>query len=80
MQHISVSIFLIQNKFNKILEQYGVRPMTTTAGTAFNPDFHEAITQVPAETELKGKIIEAIEKGFLLNDKVIRFAKVVIGS
>jgi len=73
--------FLIQNKFSKILEMYGVKAMDTTPGTAFNPDFHEAITQVPVEDgKLKGKIVEAVEKGFLLNDKVIRFAKVVIGS
>ncbi|HRI78366.1 MAG TPA: nucleotide exchange factor GrpE [Cyclobacteriaceae bacterium] len=73
--------FLIQNKFNKILEVYGVKAMETTSGTAFNPDFHEAITQVPVEDQkLKGNIVEAVEKGYLLNEKVIRFAKVVIGS
>ena len=73
--------FLIQNKFNKLLESYGVKVMDTSSGASFNPDFHEAITQVTADDEkLKGKIVEAVEKGFLLNDKVIRFAKVVIGS
>jgi molecular chaperone GrpE len=73
--------FLIQNKFKKTLEQYGVKPMECTRGSLFNPDLHEAITQVPApEEKLKGKIIEAVEKGYLLNDKVIRFAKVVVGS
>ncbi len=73
--------FLIQNKFKKTLEQYGIKPMECTKGTHFNPDLHEAITQVPApEEKLKGKIIEAVEKGYLLNDKVIRFAKVVVGS
>jgi molecular chaperone GrpE len=73
--------FLIQNKFKKTLEQYGVKPMECNLGTHFNPDLHEAITQVPApEEKLKGKVIEAVEKGYLLNDKVIRFAKVVVGS
>jgi molecular chaperone GrpE len=73
--------FLIQNKFKKTLEHYGVKPMECPQGTAFNPDLHEAITQVPAPDEkLKGKILEAVEKGYLLNDKVIRFAKVVVGS
>ncbi len=73
--------FLIQNKFKKTLEQYGVKPMEIKKGADFNPDLHEAITQVPAPEEtLKGKIIEAVEKGYLLNDKVIRFAKVVVGS
>jgi len=73
--------FLIQNKFKKTLEQYGIKPMESPKGTAFNPDLHEAITQVPTpEEKLKGKVIDAVEKGYLLNDKVIRFAKVVVGS
>lgn len=73
--------FLIQNKFKKTLEQYGVKPMESPKGAPFNPDVHEAITQVPApEEKLKGKIIDAVEKGYILNDKVIRFAKVVVGS
>lgn len=72
--------FLIQNKFKKILEQYGVKAMDAL-NADFNPDFHEAITQLPASEEnLKGKIIDVVEKGYLLNDKVIRFAKVVVGS
>jgi molecular chaperone GrpE len=50
-------------------------------GTAFNPDLHEAITQIPAPDEsLKGKVIDEVEKGYFLHDKVIRFAKVVIGA
>jgi molecular chaperone GrpE len=49
--------------------------------TDFNPDLHEAITQIPAPSEkLKGKVVDVVEKGYLLNDKVIRFAKVVVGS
>jgi len=73
--------FLIQNKFKKTLEQYGVKAMETPKGTVFNPDLQEAITQVAApEEKLKGKVIDAVEKGYLLNDKVIRFAKVVVGS
>lgn len=72
---------LIQNKFKKTLDQYSVKPMDTTVGSAFDADLHEAITQVPAPDEkLKGKIIDTVEKGYLLNDKVIRFAKVVVGS
>jgi molecular chaperone GrpE len=73
--------FLIQTKFKKILELYGIRAMETGDSTDFNPDFHEAITQVPAADEKqKGKILDVVEKGYLLNDKVIRFAKVVVGS
>ncbi|MBL7871953.1 MAG: nucleotide exchange factor GrpE [Cyclobacteriaceae bacterium] len=72
--------FLIQNKFKKVLDQYDIKPMDAQ-GKDFNPDLHEAITQVPAPQEkLKGKVIDVVEKGYLLNDKVIRFAKVVVGS
>jgi len=76
----SEGFFLIQNKFKKVLDQYDIKPMDAQ-GKDFNPDLHEAITQVPAPHEkLKGKVIDVVEKGYLLNDKVIRFAKVVVGS
>ncbi len=72
--------FLIQNKFKKVLDQTGVKPMDTKNGDEFNPDLHEAITSVPADDKLKGKIVDVVEKGYLLNEKVIRFAKVVTGN
>jgi molecular chaperone GrpE len=73
--------FLIQNKFKKILEQYSIKAMEFGKATDFNPDLHEAITQIPAPNEkMKGKVVDVVEKGYLLNDKVIRFAKVVVGS
>lgn len=72
---------LISNKFRKILEQNGVKPMELSTGSDFNPELHEAISQVPAPSdELKGKVVEVVEKGYLLNDKIIRHAKVVIGN
>ncbi|GAB1446262.1 MAG: nucleotide exchange factor GrpE [Cyclobacteriaceae bacterium] len=72
---------LIKSKSEKILNQYGVKVMEIGQGTDFNPDFHEAITHAPSPSEsMKGKIVDVIEKGYLLNDKVIRFAKVVIGN
>lgn len=72
---------LIQTKLRKIIEQYGVKPMETPIETAFDPDLHEAVTQIPAPNEkLKGKIVDTIEKGYILNEKVIRYAKVVIGN
>lgn len=72
---------LIGNKFKKTLEQSGVTPMNIQTGTAFDADVHEAITQLPApEENLKGKILDVVEKGYLLNDKVIRYAKVVVGQ
>jgi molecular chaperone GrpE len=72
---------LIYNKFKKTLEQTGVKPMDVQQGSDFNADVHEAITQIPAPDEkLKGKVVDVVEKGYLLNEKVIRFAKVVVGN
>lgn len=76
----SEGFFLIQNKFKKILEQNGVKPMDISLNE-FNPDLHDAITQLPVEDESrKGKIVDVVEKGYLLNEKVIRHAKVVVGA
>jgi molecular chaperone GrpE len=71
---------LIHNKFKKVLEQSGVKLMEVKTGSDFNPDLHEAITQIPSDEALKGKVVDVIESGYLLFDKVIRFAKVVVGS
>lgn len=72
---------LIYNKFKKTLEQAGVKPMDLSQGSDFDVELHEAITQIPApEEKLKGKVVDVVEKGFLLNDKVIRHAKVVVGQ
>ena len=72
---------LIYNKFNNILKQKGLKPMDDEAGTEFNTEFHEAISQMPVEKKkMKGKIIDVVEKGYYLDDKVIRFAKVVLGA
>ncbi len=71
---------LIYNKFISVLQQQGLAPMRT-AGESFDTDFHEAITNIPAPTpELKGKVVDEVEKGYLLNGKVIRYAKVVVGN
>ncbi|KQT26245.1 molecular chaperone GrpE [Chryseobacterium sp. Leaf405] len=72
---------LIYNKFKSKLTEKGLKPMEVNAGDTFNVDFHEAITQIPAPSEdLKGKIVDVIETGYTLGDKVIRFAKVVTGN
>ena len=77
---LKAGVKLIFNKFYKVLESKGVKPMESV-GQVFNPDLHEAITQFPAPSDdLKGKIIDETEKGYLLNEKVIRFAKVILGS
>jgi len=72
---------LIQSKFRKVLETFGVKAMDIPKGTDFDADFHDAITQIPAPEEaLKGKIVDVVEKGYFLNEKVIRYAKVVVGN
>ncbi|MFP4470939.1 MAG: nucleotide exchange factor GrpE [Bacteroidales bacterium] len=73
-------IKLIYNKFNNILGRKGLTPMKSI-GETFDTDFHEAVTNIPAPAEdQKGKVVDEIEKGYLLNGKVIRFAKVVVGQ
>ncbi len=74
-------IDLIQNKFVKAIEAKGVKKIKVEAGDDFNDEYHEAITRIPApEEKLKGKIVDCIENGYSLGDKVIRFAKVVTGE
>jgi molecular chaperone GrpE len=79
-EKIPEGIILIYNKLFKALEQQGIKEMETT-GQDFDPELHEALTKIPAPSEeLKGKVIDTIEKGYYLNDKIIRYAKVVIGE
>lgn len=74
-------VLLIYNKLVSTLEQKGLKVIAVEKGEAFNADDHEAITQIPAPTDdMKGKIIDVVEKGYKLGDKVIRFPKVVIGQ
>ena len=71
---------LIFNKFNKVLEQEGLQKIETE-GQAFDVDFHEAIALIPAPSEdLKGKILDCVQTGYKLNDKVIRHAKVAVAQ
>jgi molecular chaperone GrpE len=71
---------LIHHKLYKKLEMKGLKPIQAK-DQAFDTDYHEAITQIPAPTEdLKGKVVDEVEKGYMLNEKIIRFSKVVIGQ
>ncbi|MCO6494621.1 MAG: nucleotide exchange factor GrpE [Bacteroidetes bacterium] len=80
MDGLKEGIELIFRKFNTTLESKGLKKMESM-GKEFDPDFQEAVTQIPVEDqEKKGKVVDVIEEGFFLNDKVIRFAKVVIGA
>ncbi len=72
---------LIFQKLVKILESKGLKPMEELIGQPFNPDTQEAITQIPSPSpELKGAVVDVVEKGYFLGEKVVRFAKVVIGA
>ncbi|MHA3788079.1 nucleotide exchange factor GrpE [Flavobacterium hauense] len=72
---------LIHNKLKDTLVSKGLEQVELKAGDAFDADFAEAITQIPAPTaDLKGKIVDVVEKGYKLGDKIIRFPKVVIGN
>jgi len=80
-ESVKEGVDLIYNKFKKVLEVKGLKSMDSKPGTDFNTELHEAITQIPApEESLKGKVVDTVESGYYLNEKVIRFAKVVIGS
>lgn len=71
---------LIYKKLYSIMEKTGLKPMNAQ-GQTFDPELHEAITQFPAPSpDMIGKVVDEVEKGYLLNDKVIRFAKVVVGN
>lgn len=71
---------LVFGKLRSSLQAKGVKAMESI-GTDFNPDVHEAITEIPAPSEKeKGKVVAEVEKGYYLNDKIIRFAKVVVGK
>ncbi|GAA0891503.1 nucleotide exchange factor GrpE [Fulvivirga kasyanovii] len=78
---VKEGVQLIHNKFKKVLEQKGLKAMEGKEGMDFDSEFHEAITQIPApKKNLKGKVVDVVEKGYMLKDKVIRYAKVVIGN
>lgn len=77
---IKEGVLLVFNKFRSIMQGRGVKAMETI-NTEFDPDLHEAITEVPASTTaLKGKVVDEVMKGYYLNDKIIRHAKVVVGK
>ncbi|QPH39592.1 nucleotide exchange factor GrpE [Pedobacter endophyticus] len=77
---VKEGILLVSSKLKNTLAQKGLKDVESI-NQPFDTDFHEAITNIPAPTdELKGKVIDEVEKGYTLNDNVIRFAKVVVGA
>lgn len=80
IEAVKEGVKLVHQKLKSILTQKGLKDMNAQ-GTEFDPDLHEGITNIPAPSaDLKGKVIDELEKGYYLNDKVIRFAKVIIGA
>ena len=75
-----VGLELIYNKFNDILKANGLLDLEVNKGDSFNPDLHEAISQIKTDKKNSGKIIDVIEKGYKMGDKIIRFPKVVVGQ
>ncbi len=77
---VKEGVILVQHKLKNILTQKGLKEMDAR-NQEFDPELHEAITNIPAPTDdLKGKVVDELEKGYYLNDKVVRFAKVVVGA
>lgn len=77
---IKQGIQLVFAKLRNTLQSKGLKEMKCI-GEEFNPDFHEAITEIPVPDEnMKGKVVDEVEKGYTLNEKIIRFAKVVVGK
>lgn len=77
---LAKGVELIQEKLKSTLISKGLEEVEIKQGDAFDADFAEAITQIPAGDDLKGKIVDIVEKGYKLGDKIIRFPKVVIGA
>ena len=72
---------LIKNKFNEVLKSQGLTQIEVKKGDDFDSEIHEAITQIPAESnKMKGKIVDVTENGYKLGDKIIRYPKVVVGN
>lgn len=80
-QDLATGVLLISNKLQETLRAKGLEKMDIRAGDDFNADRHEAVTQIPApEKKLIGKIVDIIENGYTLGDKIIRYPKVIIGQ
>lgn len=79
-EQLSEGVLMVYNKLYAVMGTLGVKPMETN-GEVFDAEIHEAITEIPAPSEeMKGKIIDTVEKGYYMNEKIIRFAKVVVGK
>ncbi len=78
ISQIKEGIQLVFNKFRSLLTAKGLKPMEAV-GTDFNPDLHDAVTEIDSGEEMRGKVVAEVQKGYYLNEKIIRHAKVVVG-
>ena len=78
-EEFTEGVNLVWQKIQTILKSKGLKEMETLAGADFDPELHEAITEVPMGEDMVGKVVDTVEKGYMLNDKIIRHAKVVVG-
>lgn len=79
LEPIKEGVSLVFDKLKNTITRQGLTPMEAH-GKTFDVELHECITQIDAEEDMKGKVVDVIEKGYLLNDKVVRYAKVVVGK
>lgn len=80
-EELKKGVLLISNKLKETLKAKGLGELTVKAGDTFDAEDHEAVTQIPAPSDdMKGKIIDVLEKGYTLGDKIIRYPKVVVGQ
>ena len=81
LEGLKTGVDLIYNKLLGVFKSNGAEPMDDIVGKEFDSEIHEAITQIPAPSEdMKGKVVDVVEKGYTLKEKVIRYAKVVVGQ
>ncbi len=78
-EQLSEGILMVYNKIYAVMNAKGLEKMVPT-GEAFDPEQHEAISEIPAGDEMKGKIVDTVQSGYILNEKIIRHAKVVVGK
>lgn len=78
-KHFNQGVNLVFNKFKNVLKSKGVKPMDAV-GKEFDPELYEAVAEIPAEPDMKNKVMDEVTKGYYLNDKIIRHAKVVVGK
>jgi molecular chaperone GrpE len=79
-EEFTEGVNLVWAKLQNIVKSKGLTEMDTPVGIEFNADEHEAITEIPAGDDLVGKVVDTVERGYLLNEKIIRHAKVVVGK